>query len=58
MKADYKQHTCVENLDFILRKWAKEFTMNDGSEIIGIDHYVDPIKNKVVFVINTRSNAD
>lgn len=58
MKEKYKQHTAVVDLDTILHSWSKEFTMKDGSEIMGVDHYVDTIKNKAVFVIRTRSNDD
>lgn len=57
MTTEYKQHTSVVSLDEILWAWGKEFTMQDGSEIIGIDHYVDPVKNKAVFVISTKKEV-
>lgn len=53
MKIEYQ----VVSLHDVMTYFAKGFEMRDGRSLFAFDHFIDPVKGKVVFCLTTMDGA-
>lgn len=60
MSEEYKNLVQTVDLDNVVRFYAEQFRVWDESkaELLGVDHYVDVGKGKVVFVLRMKEKKE